>query len=305
MIRKIRKLFRVHAHGKDHLIVCIPQRLDAAVIERLVLIDRSHGDIDRLVRGLFHGGLHGTNGRPDKMIPVRERLAAGLELLRRIDDGVRFVVVLYDIQKTLHRIPLIPQPFDLPVDLRHGQQHLRDIERALFHISRGVAVERERRRGTDVRQPVFHGGEFAPERHGIGDDQVWPDAGDVFRSHLIQRQRSAYEKFRSEGLVLADPGAVLLVFHLEVVAVAGNEMRAGRLDLFPERFERKVPDLVTRLGQFLHQTQRGIRVPVRGDAEPCDLHLCASFPSACVNQKSKVSFGGIAMPRCVSPRRIR
>ena len=275
------------------------------MIERLVLIDRAHGDIDRLVRGLFHRRLHRTDGRPDKVIPLRERLAAGLELLRRIDDGVRFVVVLHDVQKTLHRISLFPQPFDLPVDLWHRQQHLRDIERTLFHIGCGIAIERERRRGTDVRQPVLHGGEFAPERHGIGDDQVRPDAGDVFRSHLIQRQRSAYEKLGSERLVLADPGAVLLIFHLEVVAVAGNEMRAGRFDLFPERLEREIPDLVTRLRQFLHQAQRGIRVPVRGDAEPCDLHLSASFPSACVNQKSKVSFGGIAMPRSVSPRRIR
>ena len=48
-----------------------------------------------------------------------------------------------------------------------------------------------------------------------------------FRDHLIQRQRQGHKKLYRKSLVFSDPVGILLIFHLKIISVAGNENCAG------------------------------------------------------------------------------
>ena len=134
IVRQILEMLRVRAHGDDHLPVCPAKRADAVAVEFPVLIDGSHGNVDCFLRGLFHGLRDRPDGRTDEMIPVREGLRTGLVVCGGVDDGIRFVVVLYDIQNVFDRIAALLQPLQLSVDARHGQQHLPDFPCPVFHV---------------------------------------------------------------------------------------------------------------------------------------------------------------------------
>ena len=118
------------------------------------------------------------------------------------------------------------------------------------------------------------------------------DLPDLLRGHLIEGQRRGDEELRGKGLVFADPISVLLVLHLEIIAVAAYKGRACLLDLLPEHLKRKIVDLMAGGGQLFHYTQCRICVPVGRYAEPCNLRTMQSsfsyLPDASVLKTSGV-----------------
>ena len=119
---------------------------------------------------------------------------------------------------------------------------------------------------------MLHCDQLSPKSDGIRDDQIRTDLPDLLRRHLIQRQRRRDEEFRGKRLVLADPVGVLLVLHLEVIAVAAYKYRARPLDFLPEHLEGKIVNLMSGRCQRLHDPEGRICVPVGRYTEPCNLH---------------------------------
>ena len=81
MIRQMVKVFPVSPHGDNDLPICLLQSTNAVPVEVPVLVDCSHGNIDRLLRPFLIGLRNWPNLRPYKMIAVRECMGAGLEIL--------------------------------------------------------------------------------------------------------------------------------------------------------------------------------------------------------------------------------
>ena len=123
---------------------------------------------------------------------------------------------------------------------------------------------------------MLHRHKFAPESDRIRDDKIRLDLPDLLRGHLIEGQRRGDEEFCCESLVLAYPVCVLLIFHLEIIAVAANKCRARLLDLLPEHLKREVVDLMPGGCQFLYNAERRIGMPVGRDTEPCNLHFTST-----------------------------
>ena len=124
LIRKVLKMLRIRPHGNDHLIAGFPEHLDTIPIKLPVLIDRPHGNENRLLCCLFIFFRDRPHGRTDEMISVRETLRAGLEISGGVNDRVGFVIILHNIEKPFDRIPFLLQTFDLFIHFRHGKQHL-------------------------------------------------------------------------------------------------------------------------------------------------------------------------------------
>ena len=68
--RQIIVLLCIRPHGEDDLPVCLPQRMDTVPVELPVLVDGSHGDIYRFIRGFLEGLPDRPDGRSYEMIAV-------------------------------------------------------------------------------------------------------------------------------------------------------------------------------------------------------------------------------------------
>ena len=107
VIREPFIMLRIGPHGDDDLPVRLPQHIDAVPVEFPVLIDRSHGNIDQLVRRLFHGVSDRPDRRSDEMVPVRKSFRTRLEVLRCVDDRICIIVILHYIEQALHGISFV------------------------------------------------------------------------------------------------------------------------------------------------------------------------------------------------------
>ena len=107
----------------------------------------------------------------------------------------------------------------------------------MLHITCRESVECKCRSRADIGQSVFQRRQLSPVSNGIRHNDIRLQIVDLFRHHLIQRQRGRNQHLHGKRLILAHAIRVFLVFHLEAVAVAGEELRTGIFYLFAEHFK--------------------------------------------------------------------
>ena len=207
-----------------------------------------------------------------------KRVGVRLELGGGIDDGIRAVVVLNDIQHVLDGIARRLQALDLPADFRHGTKHAEKPDGALLHHSGGVSVESERRRGGDKWNPQLLSDEFAPNRHRIRDDAIRRKGAHVAENRAVQRQRRIDEHAGGKGQIAAQPFAILRrEALLSVIAVAGDERCARGFDGLAHRVVGIIDDVVAARDQLADNAQRRIGVAIGRNTEKDDCAHAVTF----------------------------